>query len=213
MSAPHKIGNALSTPVAQSKIDHKTLLLDSIFSEQNTDYEMEPFPSSDRIVWLDLELYSLEDNCVLECAVVLTTCNSLQEIARKNWVLATTQDEIDNDVLGGAAAGFHHENSVENGLIKACLRSSTTQKKWQKRLLRFLKSHCMKGCRLAGFSVHCDREVLRTQAPLVYQHLSHRIIDISSLDIIQWELPALERAARADDFVCGNHRPRLPFSS
>jgi hypothetical protein len=34
--------------------------------------------NQDRIVWLDLEMYSLEDHRVLECAVVLTTCNELK---------------------------------------------------------------------------------------------------------------------------------------
>lgn len=162
--------------------------------------------NQDRIIWLDLEMYSLEDHRVLECAVVLTTCNELKEVARKNWVIKSTQTEIDQHVIGGAAAGFHRANSFSNGLIEACLQSPTTQRIWQIELLDFLKSHCQYNPRLAGFSVHVDREVLRTQAPQVYSFLSHQIIDISTLDIIQWGLPPLESAARAYSGPVGNHR-------
>lgn len=63
----------------------------------------EPRPSRDRIVWMDLEMFSLTDYRALECAVILTTCNSLEEIARKSWVLATSSKEISCEVMGGAA--------------------------------------------------------------------------------------------------------------
>ena len=163
-------------------------------------------PSRDRIVWLDLEMYSLEDPRVLECAVVLTTCNSLQEIARRNWTISVTAEEIQRSVLGGAAGDFHRQNSLENGLLHACLISNTSHSQWQAELYTFLTCHCQSGCRLAGFSPHVDREVLRTQAPNVYNFLSHKIIDISSLDIIQWGLPALEYAAHSAPRFQGNHR-------
>jgi len=161
--------------------------------------------NNDRIVWLDLEMFSLKDPRVLECAVVLTTCNELKEVARKNWSIQTTQKEIDTHVLGGAAASFHRTHSIDNGLIDACLESTTTRDVWQEALLNFLQSHCQRRPRLAGFSVHADREVLRTQAPMVFDFLSHQIIDVTSLDIIQWGLPALEGASRLDRGHRGTH--------
>lgn len=162
--------------------------------------------SRDRIVWLDLELYSLDDPRVLECAVILTTCNALTEVARRDWVLSLTQEEVDTHLLGGSAAGFHEQNSMENGLIAACLQSTTTHQQWRTELEEFLQEYCEPRCRLAGFSPHCDRDVLRTQAPNIYQYLSHQIIDISSLDIIQWGLPELGHAARCSGYFHGNHR-------
>ena len=162
--------------------------------------------NNDRIVWLDLEMFSLKDHRVLECAVVLTTCNELKEVARKNWVIHATKDEIDKHVLGGAAADFHETHSIDNGLIEACLKSTTTRSVWREELLRFLMSHCQGKPRLAGFSVHVDREVLRTQAPSVYDFLSHQVIDVTTLDIIQWGLPALENAAAQNRGHYGNHR-------
>jgi len=162
--------------------------------------------NEDRIVWLDLEMFSLKDPRVLECAVILTTCNELKEIARKNWVIKTTQEEINEHVLGGAGADFHTTHSMENGLIQACLKSTTTRDAWKSELLDFLSSHCQHKPRLAGFSVHVDREVLRTQAPSVYDFLSHRVIDVSTLDILQWGLPPLENAARSYAGSFGNHR-------
>jgi oligoribonuclease (3'-5' exoribonuclease) len=154
---------------------------------------------------------------VLECAVILTTCNALDEVARRNWVISTTQAEIDTRVLGGAGGDFHRMNSMSNGLINDCLTSSTTYTQWQTELLDFLQSHCYPRCRLAGFSVHVDQDVLRTQALLVYQFLSHQIIDISSLDSVQWGLPDLENAVRSRTFDNGNHvlwrTMRRPFPS
>lgn len=163
--------------------------------------------NEDRIVWLDLELFSLKDHRVLECAVVLTTCNELKEVARKNWVIGRTRQEIDAHVMGGAASGFHQKHSIDNGLIEACLESTTTNEKWQRKLLKFLRSRCQHKPRLAGFSVHVDREVLRTQAPKVYDFVSHQIIDVSTLAVIQWGLPALEGAARhPSGDLRGTHR-------
>jgi oligoribonuclease len=162
--------------------------------------------NQDRIVWLDLELCSLENHRVLECAVILTTCNEVEEVARKNWVIGMAGHEIDTQIFGGAAADFHVEHSNSNGLIQACLHSPTTQEEWQRELLVFLQSHCQHRPRLAGFSVHVDREVLRTQAPEVYRFVSHQIIDVSTLDILQWGLPPLEGAARSYNGRQGNHR-------
>jgi oligoribonuclease (3'-5' exoribonuclease) len=165
--------------------------------------------SRDRIVWLDLELYSLNDHRVLECAVILTTCNALTEIARRNWVIYTSQEDINAFVLGGEAGDFHKKHSRQNGLLRECLQSPTGYDQWKSELLVFLKTHCARGCRLAGFSPHVDRDVLRTQAPLVYSFLYHQIIDVTSLDIIQWGLPTLERDARLErdrGSFDGNHR-------
>jgi len=140
---------------------------------------------------------------VLECAVILTTCNALDEVARKNWVIGTSIQVIRQRVLTNP---FHTQHSINNGLIQACHQSSVTYAQWQSELMAFLRRHCQSGCRLAGFSVHKDLEVLRSEAPAVHQFLSHQVIDISSLDIIQWGLPALERAARFYTRSHGNHR-------
>ncbi|KAL7567706.1 hypothetical protein ACA910_012043 [Epithemia clementina (nom. ined.)] len=170
---------------------------------------------SDRIVWLDLEYYSLTDPRVLECAVILTTCNSLSEVARKKWVIRTSREDIKKFVLGGDAGDFHQTHSMKNGLIEECMddnpfhQNHVHYERWKEELLSFLKFHCQPGCRLAGFSPHVDREVLRTQAPLVYKFLSHKILDVASLDLVEWGLPQLETAARlerAKGCFDGNHR-------
>jgi oligoribonuclease (3'-5' exoribonuclease) len=133
----------------------------------------------------------------------------LQEVTRRNWVLAASQEEIEAHVLGGEAGDFHHQHSMPNGLLDECLKSWTTHEQWRNQLLRFLQTHCAEGCRLAGYSVHCDRDVLRVQAPKVYAFLSHRILDVPSLDLVEWGLPALEtdaRMARMGGAFDGNHR-------
>jgi len=48
-------------------------------------------------------------------------------------------------------------------------------------MLVLTRKHCpVGGCPLAGYSVQCDREVLKVQMPRFYRHLNHQIVDISS---------------------------------
>eukprot|EP00931_Biecheleriopsis_adriatica_P031405 TRINITY_DN18422_c0_g1_i1.p1 TRINITY_DN18422_c0_g1~~TRINITY_DN18422_c0_g1_i1.p1 ORF type:complete len:101 (+),score=16.11 TRINITY_DN18422_c0_g1_i1:367-669(+) len=49
-------------------------------------------------------------------------------------------------------------------------------------MLSLVKKHCpLNGCPLVGYSVQCDREVLRTEMPQFYRYLNHQIVDISSV--------------------------------
>eukprot|EP00392_Amoebophrya_sp_AT5.2_P000110 g110.t1 len=49
-------------------------------------------------------------------------------------------------------------------------------------VLALLKQHCPpNACPLAGASVGCDRELLKTEMPQVYAYLSHRVVDTSTV--------------------------------
>ena len=68
------------------------------------------------------------------------------------------------------------------------------------------QEHCPAGCcPLAGQSVHCDREVLLTAMPAVYKHVSHQVIDVSTINSLlsRWS-PAL--LATEPPAVGYNHR-------
>lgn len=93
--------------------------------------------------------------------------------------------------------------NVNNGLIAACLESTTTRDDWRGELL---ESSRLIINAYPVFSVYVDREVLRTQAPSVYNFLSHRVIDITTLGIIQWGLSPLESVAKSHAGHRGTHR-------
>ena len=48
--------------------------------------------------------------------------------------------------------------------------------------MAMISRHCEKGkCKLAGFSVHCDREILYRQMRVLYNYMSFRILYVSTL--------------------------------
>lgn len=49
-------------------------------------------------------------------------------------------------------------------------------------VMAMLQRQCgPKQCPLGGSSVHCDREVLKVRMPEVYTHMSHQVIDVSTV--------------------------------
>eukprot|EP00808_Paulinella_micropora_P031557 g7793.t1 len=132
------------------------------------------------IVWLDLELTSLDDPEVMECAVIITD-KDLNEIARRSWVLRFSFEEMEK-LSQWHKTTFAPRDEGGNGLIIDCALSETTKEDFEAELLSFLRPHCPAGmCSLAGSSVHCDREALKTAHPRLYKFFSHRVIDVSTL--------------------------------
>ena len=80
----------------------------------------------------------------------------------------------------------------------------------QDECLELIRSYCAEGqCPLAGNSIQCDREIMQDEMPLVYQYLSHRMIDVSTfLGIFERWAPALIDRWRwsRDKTVNYNHR-------
>jgi len=71
-----------------------------------------------------------------------------------------------------------------NGLFSDVMDPSQAKplEQAQKEILALIANHCAEGaCALAGCSVRNDRELLRFQMPKVYAHLSHRVVDCSTV--------------------------------
>lgn len=70
-----------------------------------------------------------------------------------------------------------------NGLFDACVGTEAMDINDIKlEVLTMISSHCpKKSCSLAGFSVHCDREILHREMPEIYDYMSHQIIDVSTI--------------------------------
>jgi len=60
------------------------------------------------------------------------------------------------------------------------LASTVTKEQVEDALLGLLHAHCPPGaCPLVGYSVQCDREVLKVEMPRLYRYVSHQIMDVT----------------------------------
>lgn len=102
--------------------------------------------------------------------------------------------------------GVKNHPLIASGLFADILASTMTKEKFEEELLSFFKQYCPeRGCPLAGSSVHCDKEVLRLKHKAIYDYLSHRIIDVSTINglVERWMPNTYSMIPR--DFT-GNHR-------
>lgn len=165
----------------------------------------------DNLVWLDLELTHLPgdgkggvEDSILECAVIVTD-KDLKEIEKCSWVINHEEKELQG-------LSKWHQNTFKavsaggNGLFDAVSSSTTNKKTMEDELLAMLEKHCPKGlCRLAGNSVHCDREVLFTAMPRIYAWCNHQVIDVSTLvSLVKMWHPII--AATVPESTSYNHR-------
>jgi len=170
----------------------------------------------DNLVWLDLELTNLPvdgetSDAILECAVIVTD-KDLNELESCSWVVHHEEKELQS------LSKWHQDNFKAvseggNGLFDAVLTSTTNKEAMEEELLALLKTHCPKGlCRLAGQSVHCDREVLLKAMPSVYAWCSHQVIDVSTLNsLVGMWLPNI--AATVPPATSYNHRAENDIKS
>ena len=133
----------------------------------------------DNMAFLDLELTHLPmdepldaaKDSILECCVVVTDPD-FKELARQKWVISHTKEKL------SSLSEWHQKNFGKEGndLFADVLASKTTREEMETELLALLKLHCLENmCRLAGNSVHCDREVLFHAMPSVYKFCSHQV--------------------------------------
>lgn len=165
---------------------------------------------SKQICFLDLELThfalpSEESNTILEVAILITDAD-LVEISRREWVVSKTESELEK------LSEWHKKtfNDVENGgngLFKAIKSAEALPfEQVAAEVFAFVKEYCPeKCCPLGGFSVHCDREVLKREIPAVYNYLSHQIVDVSTILQLasRWQPAKLIGKPKAPE---GNHR-------
>lgn len=147
------------------------------------------------LIFLDLELtsgfYDFDQRpFILEAALVVTD-KDLHEKDSGHWVLGGfTRQQLE------ALGEFHQihfrdsrpggqfppvlNSDRGNGLFADVLSSRLTLYEAETQMLEMVKRHCPEGaCPLVGYSVQCDREILKMEMPRLYQHLSHQILDIS----------------------------------
>mmetsp|Transcript_5160 Transcript_5160/g.11422 ORF Transcript_5160/g.11422 Transcript_5160/m.11422 type:complete len:323 (+) Transcript_5160:94-1062(+) len=136
------------------------------------------------IAFLDLELTDLpsapgQDGRgpeILEVALIVTD-KDLNEIERGHWLVKHEHLTLSP----WCTEAFKDTSEGGNNLLSE-LQEGVPMLQAAEELLTLLKRHCPPGiCPLAGNSVHCDREVLKERIRPVYDHMSHQIIDVTTL--------------------------------
>ena len=139
--------------------------------------------SMKNLMFIDLEFNHLEtDPTILECAVIVVD-DQHQELRRAHWVVGMPRHEIEERVLQGKNAPWHLENSAKNGLLEEVAASTCSLDTLGSELMELMRTYFPepKTCRLVGNSVHNDKDVLARTLPQVHAHLSHQIVDVTTL--------------------------------
>lgn len=133
-------------------------------------------PSSPDLCWLDVETTGLDPRTgsLLEVGVILTDW-SMTEIARASWLLHFNGEVSETIALMHGAAG--------SGLLADCRQAAHTREAVEAELSAWLRAHHVtKATMLANNSADFDRRWLREHLPTVEAMLSHRNLDLTSLD-------------------------------
>jgi len=146
------------------------------------------------LIFLDLELTSgfydfEEDPEILEVAVIVTD-KDMEELERGHWVLGGfSRQELESlgdfhkaNFRDAAPGGEFPPLGAEsgNGLFSDVMASRLSLQQVESEVTELIERHCPAGeCPLVGYSVQCDREVIKDKMPRLYRHLSHQIIDVS----------------------------------
>ncbi len=136
-------------------------------------------PRDDLLVWMDIEMTSLEDvaiDRIIQVAAVITD-KELNVVAESPEITVHADREAFERI--DPLVKELHEKS---GVLEASVGSTVTIEEAEKEIQSFLSAYVVSGSApLCGNSVHMDRMFLKAQMPNVYRHLFYRNIDVSSL--------------------------------
>ncbi|EFJ09489.1 hypothetical protein SELMODRAFT_229455 [Selaginella moellendorffii] len=147
------------------------------------------------LVWIDLEMTGL-DVCkdrILEIACIITDGKLTKSIEGPNLVIHQS-DEILKGM--GEWCQTHHAAS---GLTERVQNSKVTEAHAEMLVLKFVQKYTIAGyAQLAGNSVYNDLNFLRKYMPTLAAHLSHVIVDVSSIKSLckRWYPRDAERAPK-----------------
>lgn len=174
------------------------------------------------MIFLDLEFTSgfyefRQKPKILEAAIVVTD-SELQELGSGSWVVGDfSKAELERlsefhqthfrDAEPGGKFPPLTEDVIGNGLFTDVIDSKLSRDDVEQSMLDLVSQHCIRnGSPIVGYSVQCDREVLKTEMPRFYRYLSHQIIDQSSIFQVArlWAPQKMDkRAGKKSDY---NHR-------
>lgn len=131
------------------------------------------------IVWIDLETTGLEvdKDCILEVACIITDGDLTRQLIGPNIVVSRPFELMNN------MNPWCKMQHGKTGLVKDVLSSKISIKDAEQQVLNFVQKHIpqKKVGIMAGSSIHFDKEFIRKEMPLVYEHLHYRLIDVTSV--------------------------------
>ncbi|CAL8070909.1 unnamed protein product [Orchesella dallaii] len=134
-------------------------------------------PVDDKIVWVDCEMTSLEDDGQLMEIGIIITGGNLEEIARHDPIVFKIEDSVLDKMNE-----WCREHHGKSGLTDSCRTSNITHAQADDQIVSFLEKYTTaRECPIAGNSIGIDRIFITKQLPKVHAHLHYRSIDVSSI--------------------------------
>eukprot|EP00850_Spirogloea_muscicola_P019490 SM000191S05239 [mRNA] locus=s191:185703:188103:- [translate_table: standard] len=137
-----------------------------------------PVRNSMPLVWVDLEMTGLdtEKHRILEIACIITDGKLKHQIAGPDLVINETEE-----VLAGMNE-WCQEHHLKSGLIDRVRSSNISLVDAEQQVLAFVQRHTLaKQATLAGNSVYVDFLFMKKYMPLLAEHFSHVVVDVSSI--------------------------------
>ncbi|XP_023722683.1 oligoribonuclease, mitochondrial isoform X2 [Cryptotermes secundus] len=144
----------------------------------NSDNRMWAPNAKDHLVWVDMEMTSLDvtEGRILEVACLITDSN-LNIIAEGQDLVIHQPDDVLQSMNEWCIE--HHGMS---GLTDASRNSKLTIEEADQQILNFLKIYIPPGkCPVAGNSVYMDRLFMNRYLPEVDKYLHYRIVDVTTI--------------------------------
>ncbi len=164
---------------------------------------------NDLLVWMDLEMTSLEDtskDSIIEIAAIITD-SDLALIAEGPDIVIHA-DRAQFERISPEVRAIHEKS----GIIEASVASVTTIAEAERAMLSFLEEHVAPDSSpLCGNSIYMDRLFIRAQMPALNRYLHYRLIDVSTIKALarrwkpslyeEWVDARREKSHRAKDDI------------
>eukprot|EP00850_Spirogloea_muscicola_P013653 SM000094S24670 [mRNA] locus=s94:83011:85416:+ [translate_table: standard] len=137
-----------------------------------------PVRHSMPLVWVDLEMTGLdiEKHRILEIACIITDGRLKHQIAGPDLVINETEE-----VLAGMNE-WCQEHHLKSGLVDRVRSSNISLLDAEQQVLAFVQRHTQaKQAMLAGNSVYVDFLFMKKYMPLLAEHFSHVVVDVSTI--------------------------------
>ena len=138
---------------------------------------MAPAPSSDRLVWIDMEMTGLDPvRClIIEIATLVTDANLNLVAEGPSLTLHASEDEL------RSLSDWSRDTFTKSGLIERVRASTISRTEGEARTISFLREHVpAQSAPLCGNSVWNDRMFLIHGMPRLHEYLHYRNVDVSS---------------------------------
>jgi oligoribonuclease len=158
-----------------------------------------------RIVWIDCETSGLDadKDTILELSCVVTEMDEELHLVAEHETVVVHHDEktISN------FSPWCVINHAKSGLTEEVRASTNSLQEAEDMLLQFITKFTLPNAPLAGNSVHMDKRFIDKLMPKISQHLSYRLIDVSSLSQLCKHLNYDAYSTRPKKSNC--HRARI----